>query len=432
MPVETKHTQKAMSLLVALSLSLVPALAAAAPNHTLAYMPWSWDTVPRYTFCVNSSGPFNDAALQYVAKQDIFLNNPALKRPPGSIDPFEARAAAQAKALRAINPKQRQWFYYAMDLLRPHNFENDHWVDFHPECRLKDVDGRVIDRPVWDFGTECGVERWLNTSRLMITEGGLNGVFIDGFQGCNPFSAVGCERVCKDAKCDPGVMKKWNEGLVAAMWRLKREILGDDGELICNYTPGPFLCDPSRPVSECPCDGTNDERGAGNWGHMEDVDAVDISQDDYLMLTHVPHGNEDKPLLDSLARFLVAAEPYQYHGAGFGYECGSGGWLERSDAVEHAYAAPLGAPLAAAAETKGCAVEKKCCAKDPTCDKSCRAPGEHCIRTRAFSEGTSVFVNYTSSASCIAWADGRNTSNAGKKGVDGCAQAAAYAPPSRP
>ena len=58
---------------------------ASAVNHTLGYLPFSWDTLPRYTFCVNSSGPLNDEALAYVAKQPIFLNNPVLTRPAGSI-----------------------------------------------------------------------------------------------------------------------------------------------------------------------------------------------------------------------------------------------------------------------------------------------------------------------------------------------------------
>ena len=99
---------------------------ASAVNHTLKYLPFSWDTLPRYTFCVNSSGPLNDEALAYVAKQPIFLNNPVLTRPAGSIDRSEVRMPVQAAALRALNPDQRQWFYYAIDLVRVHNFENDH------------------------------------------------------------------------------------------------------------------------------------------------------------------------------------------------------------------------------------------------------------------------------------------------------------------
>ena len=97
---------------------------------------------------------------------------------------------------------------------------------------------------VWDFGKECGVESWLNTSRDLITKGGLNGIFIDGFQGCDPFTHQGCQRVCKSsAGCDAETMQKWNEGLRKSLWRLKKEILGENGTLVCNYTPGPYACD---------------------------------------------------------------------------------------------------------------------------------------------------------------------------------------------
>ncbi|KAH8097596.1 voltage-gated potassium channel [Aureococcus anophagefferens] len=272
---------------------------ASAVNHTLGYLPFSWDTLPRYTFCVNSSGPLNDEALAYVAKQPIFLNNPVLTRPAGSID-------------------RSEWFYYAIDLVRVHNFENDHWMEAHPECQLRDVNGDAVPRTVWDFGSECGAERWLNTSRALVTAGKLNGVFIDGFQGCNPFEGdMGCVR---------------------------REILGKNGTLICNYTPGPFTCDPSKPIAECPCDGTNDERGGGNFDHVASIAEIEATQGDYAMLTHVPHANDDHTLLKSMAQFLIAASDYQYHGSGFGYECGADGWLARSDAVERAYAAPSARP----------------------------------------------------------------------------------------
>lgn len=401
---------------------------ASAVNHTLGYLPFSWDTLPRYTFCVNSSGPLNDEALAYVAKQPIFLNNPVLTRPAGSIDRSEVRMPAQAAALRALNPDQRQWFYYAIDLVRVHNFENDHWMEAHPECQLRDVNGDAVPRMVWDFGSECGAERWLNTSRALVTAGKLNGVFIDGFQGCNPFEGdMGCVRVCtSEAGCDDETMKRWNAGLVAALWRLKREILGKNGTLICNYTPGPFTCDPSKPIAECPCDGTNDERGGGNFDHVASIAEIEATQGDYAMLTHVPHANDDHTLLKSMAQFLIAASDYQYHGSGFGYECGADGWLARSDAVERAYAAPLGAPRGDANETAGCAPEKGCCARNATCDPSCHAPGEYCVRDRAFATGTRVFVNYTAGGGCVLWSDGTNTSYLDDRGVDGCVEAGAW------
>jgi len=340
-------------------------------NHTLGYLPFSWDTLPRYTFCVNSTGLFNDEAAKMISKQPIYLNNPVLSRKPGAIDNAEERIPRQAQALLKLNPKQQQWFYYAIDLVRQHNFMNDNYVEHHPECLLKDVNGKPVPRMVWDFSGgpgSCGFDRWLNTSRAMVA-GGINGIFIDGFQGCDPFDGNGCQRVCTSkAGCDKETMKKWNAGLIQALWTLKKEILGKDGTVVCNYTPGPYFCKVgSRPVEDCPCDGTNDERGGGNWDHMSMVANVDATDGDYLMLTHVPHGNDKGALMPSIARFLMAATKYQYHGSGFGYECSTGGWLTQDPDINHAYTAPLGEPTGPAVETAGCAKEPRCCAKNATC-----------------------------------------------------------------
>ena len=150
-----------------------------AVNHTLSYLPFSWDTIPRYTFCSNSSandnvnpGLFNNDSLHYIAKQDIMLYNTAEHRKPGQLAFLDYSSPPQAAALRAINPKQQQWFYYSIDLVRPHDFESDSNILFHnPECLLHDDAGIPVTRTVWDFGNPCGVAAWLNTSRSLITRG---------------------------------------------------------------------------------------------------------------------------------------------------------------------------------------------------------------------------------------------------------------------
>ena len=405
-------------------------------------VPFSWETIPRYTFCVNSSSPtnitdgvFSDAAAEYIAKQAIYLNNPTLIRPPGACIEAETVMPLQAARLRRLNPAQAQWFYYAIDLARPHNFGNDHWLYDHPECQLHDKEGTPVPRMVWDFGSTCGVESWLNTSRQLITHGGLDGVFLDGFQGCDPFSPGGCSRVCTSkVGCDAATMARWNAGLRAAIWRLKREILGANGTLVCNYTPGPYLCDrnasdPSwNPIDDCPCDGTNDERGGGNWEHEQLVDAVDAQgRGAYLMLTHVPHADDAAVMLRAVPLFLMAAEAYQYLGSGFGYECTGSGWLTTDARVQHAFGAPLGAPLAPANESRWCAPAPPCCKTDVTCSAACAPPpGAACVRARAFASGTRAWANYSSGATCMLWADGVNASTPGRDHSDGCAAAAAW------
>ena len=223
-------------------------------------------------------------------------------------------------------------------------------------------------------------------------------------------------------------MAKWNAGLRAALWRLKREILGENGTLVCNSTPGPYLCDknasdPSwNPITDCPCDGTNDERGGGSWGHEQIVDAVDTANGDFLMLTHVPHANDEAAMLPAIPKFLMAASKYQYLGTGFGYECSSGGWLTTNSKIQHAFSAPLGEPLHPVNSSKWCADAPSCCKKNATCSWKCtKPPGAYCVRSRTFASGTKAWVNYTSGATCMMWSDGVNTSTPGRAKEDGCA-----------
>jgi hypothetical protein len=192
------------------------------------------------------------------------------------------------------------------------------------------------------------------------------------------------------------------------------------------------VCDRDRnnkswsPITDCPCDGTNDERGGGNWDHMQIVDEVDAAGNgDFLMLTHLGGG---VPMLRAIPQFLMATAKYQYLGTGGGYECSSDGWLTTDPTIQHAFSAPLGAPLGPANSSKWCALAPPCCKKNISCSWACSKPsGATCVRSRTFSSGTRAWVNYTSGATCMTWADGVNTSTPGRNKEDGCFQAAAAA-----
>eukprot|EP01052_Picozoa_sp_SAG31_P011814 SAG31_NODE_678_length_12892_cov_5.458063_9_plen_249_part_00 len=197
----------------------------------------------------------------------------------------------------------------------------------------------------------------------MVKQGGITGIFLDGFQGCDPFFpryagghktmstaslsgqwsdtdslrlgwcirlkngsfGVGCTRICGhrklpngttvSVKCSTASIAAWNKGLREAMWRLKK-LLGKNGNrscvhgltavysslnsscgagtLICNSTPGPYTCgNAANPATECPCDGTNDERGGGNFEHMQFVTNAGLRDGTpYVMLTHTPHADD--------------------------------------------------------------------------------------------------------------------------------------------
>lgn len=132
-------------------------------------------------------------------------------------------------------------------------------------------------------------------------------------------------------------------------------------------------------------------------------------------------------MLQSIPKFLMAAYSYQYLGTGFGYECGSDGWLTGDTKIQHAFSAPLGDPLGPANSSEWCATTPSCCKKDPNCSPKCvPPPGASCVRSRVFSTGTKAWVNYSSGATCMIWSDGVNTSTPGTHKEDGCTSAASW------
>ena len=83
--------------------------------------PFSWDTLPRYTFCGNQTTnytgyPLNDAAVEYIATKGGAVN--IIGDHSSYRYPAEQWIAQQSRALLKANPKQRQWAYYAIDLVR--------------------------------------------------------------------------------------------------------------------------------------------------------------------------------------------------------------------------------------------------------------------------------------------------------------------------
>ena len=138
-------------------------------------------------------------------------------------------------------------------------------------------------------------------------------------------------------------------------------------------------------------------------------------------------------MLRSVPQFLMAAAAYQYLGTGFAYECEGSGWLTADPKIQHAFSAPLGAPLGDAVASRWCTAPPACCKSNATCSWACEPPpGATCVRGRAFASGTRAFVNYTSSATCMLWADGVNVSTPGRAGEDGCEAAAAWWPSQSP
>ena len=61
-------------------------------------------------------------------------------------------------------------------------------------------------------------------------------------------------------------------------------------------------------MKDCPCDGTNDERGGGNFDHQAFVANIDKTLGDYALIVHTPHADEIESFKNSVPRFLMNAE----------------------------------------------------------------------------------------------------------------------------
>ena len=77
---------------------------------------------------------------------------------------------------------------------------------------------------MFGFDTQCGRDAWVKFAVDTITKGDLDGVFIDGFQGCHP-SAPGFAGSCPGAvsTCSAAQAKAWLDGMAVALISLRAD-----------------------------------------------------------------------------------------------------------------------------------------------------------------------------------------------------------------
>ena len=189
--------------------------------------PFAWDTVRdlTYAFCYNASGPYNEAALASLAKNKLFIHgmNERQEQAP-AFQQSEEKVIASAKQLLAANPAQQQ--FYTINVIGPAAmYDSGAWFNAHPECLLRDEYGGLVNHSnpkqknhectagpnkdtcyVYGFQTQCGRDAWVKFAVDTVSKGGLQGVFIDGFQGCSP-EGKACGRAlstCSAQQSAPG------------------------------------------------------------------------------------------------------------------------------------------------------------------------------------------------------------------------------------
>ena len=88
-----------------------------------------------------------------------------------------------------------------------------------------------------------------------VKDNDLDGVFIDGFQGCDP-EGKGCRVLGSTGAAQSAA---WMAGLKAALFALAAA-LGDLKTIICNETGNTYFCDGAE---KCFCSASNSERFGG-------------------------------------------------------------------------------------------------------------------------------------------------------------------------
>jgi hypothetical protein len=283
---------------------------------------------------------------------------------------------------------------------------------------------------VYGFNTKCGREQWTQSITDACEQYDLDGVFIDGFQGCGPYAGE-CPRCLSHV--DKATAAAWLQGLNQSLWALHQNFTtgrnaGKKKKIICNRTGSTYNCDAK--TGSCYCSASNDERWGGGDDGVTALTSYGAAHPSKGVIVHVPHVmmgnavsvavsiNTRRPCYpkaetsrvwrrvpvwwrqifnSSLASYLLGANDGDGYGIGFGYDCETGGWLKWEPIMDK----PLGAPTGAATNVSN-------------------------IWRRSFAAGVTAYMNATPGetgarlATCIRWADGALTAR-----NHGCEQLAA-------
>eukprot|EP00040_Diaphanoeca_grandis_P001535 m.276018 g.276018 ORF g.276018 m.276018 type:complete len:417 (-) comp122007_c0_seq1:25-1275(-) len=380
--------------------------------------PFSWDTLGHrlYSFCSNQTGALSPMAVHALSKSEMMIHGMEV----GALLPpiwqnSELKTSMAATQLRAVNPDQLQLYTVQIDYART-VYAMGEWVGAHPECLARDSHGNPLvlnsttpsvghcDAKVnmsgypyggcyiYGFDTECGAKHWVSAITDAIEMYNLDGVFIDGFQGCDPYEGS-CNRVI--GTCSKVTQQAWLSGLNASLWALHNNFTTGENakkpkKIICNQTGGTYSC---KKGGKCFCSASNDERWGGGSDGVQALQTYDSANPENGVIVHVPHNVVGGDIFAStIASFLLGASDNDGYGIGFGYDCETGGWLKWDRVLD----LPLGAPLAAAQITNSTELGL--------------------LFRRNFTSGVQAYMNATKPdvgarlATCVVWGDGTRTS----------------------
>lgn len=372
---------------------------------------WSWDTMQTYIHCANTTGEWNDAALQILATQPfvVFEKNHKLFADPVNTS-AELKISESCRRVKAINPNVTCLMYVESDWARTF-YDLGHWVEAHPSSALQcpgsgdfvnttDFErwkgGPLVNGSdsfeyhfrAYDFSDAAAREAWVRRVTDTVALGHVDGAFIDGNRGGFGSSVTGA--------CGAAKREAWAAGLNQSVYELAQR-LGPDATLISNY-----------PTTEALalCSGGMFERG----GSIPDVikfgkRRCGLRGTPCLLDYHAQYADRAVSSAEAdMASWLIGVSKYGYFGIGGGWggpgpeACSS--WLRRYPE----YTRPLGEPVSDAVATNATG--------DPSTTQY----------TRTFRSGTKVYwgqhlapepaTRPRNRGACIFWADGTVTGNA--------------------
>ena len=184
-----------------------------------AMPPFTWDTLPVFFHSSNSTGQYNDDALQMIARFQMVTIEKWMGWEVKDIDDEDEMVLAM-KAIKKINPKVATYFYMNSFKDRPEMTRMAREFQQHPDYALKDDNGVKVktgDYYVFDLSKQEVRKWWLNTC--------LNATNFANGDGCFCDMSASEDAHFKSPPSE-SIMKSWKEGM------LNLEALGDDKLLI--------------------------------------------------------------------------------------------------------------------------------------------------------------------------------------------------------
>ena len=369
-----------VALVVLCLVGTAPWVAAVPPT-------WSWDTLQTFVHCSNKSGPLNPQITELMSNSSFTVLEKyqcldcAPERTGG-----EDKVLAAAAAIRALNPTAPVFFYFAIDYARTW-YTLGGAFDEQPNLEVHNADGTLANvtnddngHNVWrvfDFAVPAALSKWADGVAAVVHEGGLDGVFIDGYRD-PPAWTTGLIPRASAAEQAAWLDAAWNKTGVA---------------LAAALPPAALLLPNGNPLTAAPPPGYNAVSIEFFEPSVASIALLQtLAENRSFVEVHAYIGDNRALFEATLAAYLVGFGEGAYWGAGNTWDtCES--WLVDWQLAQ--YWKPLGQPHGVAkAASRGGGTQY----------------------TRSFATGTRVDLWVPGQGgnrlSCIRWADGSELGNA--------------------